>query len=241
MNLKLIMLTAVKNITLGSTTFWRIKLIEESFVKKNEELKSKTIFDIWFKLSAMRDLARNIFHGSVLCDIMENVKSLEYFAIFGKSVSEMLDVTTQKTDAVVDAVAVVNPVVNLVVVAVADAVKDAVKDADADAVKDAVKDADADAVKDAVPVVIADAVKDAVKDAGADWWKENITNKAIMQRSQEFNDLAIKIYDLDFDEGEAQAFLNAESGFDTSLESLQKDFAKFKALGISNSLLSVKN
>jgi hypothetical protein len=42
----------------------------------------------------MRDLARSIFHGSVLSDILDNETSLKRFTILGKSLSEYLQAPT---------------------------------------------------------------------------------------------------------------------------------------------------
>jgi hypothetical protein len=49
-------------------------------------MTASDLYSIWYKISIFRDLAKNIFHGSVLCDILDNASSLKYFAIIGKSI-----------------------------------------------------------------------------------------------------------------------------------------------------------
>ncbi len=66
--------TAVKNRTLGNTLTNSDNLLKlkVNFDKLKGQMTPQVMFDVWFKFSMMRDLARNIFHGSVCCDILEN-------------------------------------------------------------------------------------------------------------------------------------------------------------------------
>ena len=66
--------TAVKNKKLGETLTNSDNLLKlkVNFDKLKGQMAPQVMFDVWFKLSMMRDLARNIFHGSVCADILEN-------------------------------------------------------------------------------------------------------------------------------------------------------------------------
>jgi hypothetical protein len=76
------MQTAIKNKKLGEflSSSEGLQKLKANYDKIKSKAEPSVLFDIWFQVSMMRDLARNIFHGSVLCDITENCSSLYSFA-----------------------------------------------------------------------------------------------------------------------------------------------------------------
>jgi hypothetical protein len=80
-NMILIMYTPIKNRSLSKFLFGNegISRLKIDYDKVKGKVSPMDLYDIWFNVSMMRDLARNIFHGSVLCDITDNCSSLKSF------------------------------------------------------------------------------------------------------------------------------------------------------------------
>ena len=55
----------------------KLQKIVTSVTKKVNSMKGEQLVRFWFKLSLFRDITRNVFHGSILVDLLDNGASLK--------------------------------------------------------------------------------------------------------------------------------------------------------------------